>query len=56
VSCFTHGEASTLGTFPTGLGETRRAELTAAAEALGVGQVELLDHPDGRWPPFHSSG
>jgi LmbE family N-acetylglucosaminyl deacetylase len=45
--CFTHGEASTPRTFTTGLGDIRRAELTAAAKTLGVGRVELLDHPDG---------
>jgi LmbE family N-acetylglucosaminyl deacetylase len=47
VLCFTHGEASTLGRYPTDLGEIREAELAAAATELGVGQVELLDHPDG---------
>jgi LmbE family N-acetylglucosaminyl deacetylase len=47
VLCFTHGEASTLGPLPTGLRDIRGAELTAAAKALGVGRVELFDHPDG---------
>jgi LmbE family N-acetylglucosaminyl deacetylase len=47
VLCFTHGEASTLGPFATGLREIREHELTAAARELGVGHVEVLDHPDG---------
>jgi LmbE family N-acetylglucosaminyl deacetylase len=47
VLCLTHGEASTLGTFPAGLREIREAELIAAAKELGVGHVEVLDHPDG---------
>jgi N-acetylglucosamine malate deacetylase 2 len=46
VLCFTHGEGSSLG--PTeALGDLRRTELRRAADALGVGRVELLDHPDG---------
>jgi LmbE family N-acetylglucosaminyl deacetylase len=47
VLCFTHGEASTLGPFASGLREIREAELSAAARQLGVGSVEVLDHPDG---------
>lgn len=45
--CLTHGEASTLGGIEGDLGDQRRAELEAAAVELGVGRVELLDHPDG---------
>jgi LmbE family N-acetylglucosaminyl deacetylase len=45
--CFTHGEASTLGHDPRPLGEVRAEELSAAAEALGVREVELLNYPDG---------
>lgn len=47
VLCFTRGEASTLGPVGAELGELRRAELAAAARELGIGRVELLDHPDG---------
>ncbi len=51
VLCFTCGEASTLGAgdaqLEVALGEVRRAELTCAADALGVSRVQLLDHPDG---------
>jgi LmbE family N-acetylglucosaminyl deacetylase len=47
VLCFTHGEASTLGASAEPLREVRTAELAAAAAALGVGRVRLLDHPDG---------
>jgi LmbE family N-acetylglucosaminyl deacetylase len=50
VLCFTRGEASTLGTLGTpgtALGDLRRAELRDAAAELGVGRVELCDHPDG---------
>jgi LmbE family N-acetylglucosaminyl deacetylase len=46
VLCLTHGEASTLGAV-TGLAEVRAAELRRAATVLGVGDVELLDFPDG---------
>ncbi|MEO6571628.1 MAG: PIG-L deacetylase family protein [Ilumatobacteraceae bacterium] len=46
VLCFTHGEASTLGTGAE-LGLVRRRELLAAAEVLGVTQVRLADYPDG---------
>src|SRR5262249_36516126 len=44
--CFTHGEASTLGVTDD-LGDTRRAELLAAADVLGVTEVTLLDFADG---------
>jgi N-acetylglucosamine malate deacetylase 2 len=47
VLCFTHGEASTLGATVGDLGELRRRELQDAARELGVGDVVLLDHPDG---------
>jgi LmbE family N-acetylglucosaminyl deacetylase len=47
VLCFTHGESSTLGGGPAGLRQVREAELLAAAGVLGVGKVELFDHPDG---------
>jgi len=47
VLCLTHGEASTLGTGGADLAAVRAAELRAAAEVLGVRQVDLLDHPDG---------
>ena len=46
VLCFTHGEASTLGTAGE-LGEVRRRELFDAARVLGVAEVTLLDLPDG---------
>jgi LmbE family N-acetylglucosaminyl deacetylase len=45
--CFTHGEASTLGNAGRALGELRVREMMAAVDQLGVGEVELLDHPDG---------
>lgn len=47
VLCFTRGEASTLGVGERALSELRREELTEAAAQLGIGRVELLDHPDG---------
>jgi LmbE family N-acetylglucosaminyl deacetylase len=47
VLCFTHGEASTLGTTAGALHEVRRDELMAAAAELGIDHVELLDYPDG---------
>jgi N-acetylglucosamine malate deacetylase 2 len=48
VLCFTHGEASTLKARESGeLGERRHSELQAAAAELGIGRVELHDHPDG---------
>lgn len=46
VLCFTHGEASTLGTSAE-LGLVRHRELLAAAQVLGVTRVRLADHPDG---------
>jgi len=45
--CFTHGEASTLGAAGVDLHRLRAAELAGAAEALALGEVELLDYPDG---------
>ena len=45
--CFTHGEASTLGAAGSDLHQTRAGELADAATALGIGDVELLDYPDG---------
>lgn len=47
VLCFTHGEASTLHGTPGDLHTVRAQELTSAARELGVGRVELADHPDG---------
>lgn len=48
VLCFTHGEASTLhGADPGDLHSIRTAELTAAAAALHLTAVTLLDYPDG---------
>ncbi|WIY06609.1 PIG-L deacetylase family protein [Amycolatopsis mongoliensis] len=46
VLCFTHGEASTLHGRPGELAVVRAAELTSAAEVLGVSSTTLLDHPD----------
>jgi N-acetylglucosamine malate deacetylase 2 len=46
VLCFTRGEASTLGA-STALGDRRPTELAGAAAELGLGRVELHDHPDG---------
>ncbi len=43
--CFTHGEASHLGVGD--LGRVRAAELSAAADVLGVRHSVLLDYPDG---------
>lgn len=43
--CFTRGEASTLGAAPE-LSTRRSGELSAAADALGISEVRLLDHPD----------
>ena len=48
VLCFTHGEASTLRQRDGDLVTVRASELRAAAMTLGIGQVELLDYPDGR--------
>src|SRR5579859_4041257 len=45
--CFTHGEASTLGAAGVDLHRLRAAELVEAAAALAIGDVELLDYPDG---------
>lgn len=47
VLCLTHGEASTLHGVEGDLTLIRAAELRAAADALGVVEVELLDFPDG---------
>lgn len=47
VLCFTRGEASTLGPPSAGLRELRSSELTRAAAELGVGRLQLLEHPDG---------
>lgn len=44
--CFTHGEASSLGS-SSELGVVRRAELLGAADVLGVRRVRLADYPDG---------
>ena len=48
VLCFTHGEASTLRQRHGDLATVRASELQAAAMTLGIGQVVLLDYPDGR--------
>ena len=48
VLCFTHGEASTLHGVAGDLRAVRETELRAAAQALGLDVVTLLDHPDGR--------
>ena len=45
--CFTHGEASALGAAGADLHQIRAAELAEAAQALGIGEVELLGYPDG---------
>ena len=47
VLCFTHGEASTLGADTPELGNVRAGELSAAADELGVTDVELLHYRDG---------
>jgi LmbE family N-acetylglucosaminyl deacetylase len=47
VLCLTHGAASSLGTSHGDLHQIRAAELAAAAAELGVGDIELLDYPDG---------
>lgn len=47
VLCFTHGEASTLGADTPELGRVRAGELSAAADELGVAEVELLHYRDG---------
>lgn len=46
--CFTHGEASTLGTDGTDLGARRAQELAAAGRELGLSSVTVHRHPDGR--------
>ncbi len=48
VLCFTHGEASSLGTASGDLHRIRERELASAAAELGVGSFGLLGHPDGR--------
>lgn len=50
VLCLTRGEASTLHGVAGDLTELRAEELTAAAAALGLHDVELLAYPDGRLP------
>jgi len=45
--CFTHGEASTLGSSTDDLVRRRADELTAAASVLGLGSVSLHSYPDG---------
>ena len=47
VLCLTHGAATALGTSCGDLHQIRASELAAAARELGVGNVELLDYPDG---------
>ena len=47
VLCFTHGEASTLGSGGADLAAVRSAELAAAAAVLGVRSVRLLAFADG---------
>ena len=47
VLCFTHGEASTLHGVAGDLRVIREAELRAAAQALQLDDVTLLDYPDG---------
>jgi LmbE family N-acetylglucosaminyl deacetylase len=46
--CFTHGEASSLHGVDGDLHGVRQRELNRAAATLGVGDVRLLDHPDGK--------
>jgi LmbE family N-acetylglucosaminyl deacetylase len=50
VLCFTHGEASTLHGVDGDLRTLREAELRAAAEVLGIDDVDLRDEPDGGLP------
>ena len=47
--CMTRGERGK-GTRAGDVGRTRRRELEAAARALGIGTVTLLDHEDGMLP------
>ena len=42
-----HGEASTLGGGVPDLASARACELSSAARALGIDEVELHDYPDG---------
>jgi LmbE family N-acetylglucosaminyl deacetylase len=46
--CFTHGEASSLHGVDGDLHGVRTSELNRAAATLGVGDVRLLDYPDGK--------
>ncbi len=46
--CFTHGEASSLHGVDGDLHGVRQRELNRAAATLGVGDVRLLDYPDGK--------
>jgi N-acetylglucosamine malate deacetylase 2 len=46
--CFTHGEASSLHGVDGDLHRVRQRELNRAAATLGVGDVRLLDYPDGK--------
>ena len=46
--CFTHGEASTLHGLDRDLHRVRESELNRAAATLGMGDVRLLDYPDGK--------
>jgi LmbE family N-acetylglucosaminyl deacetylase len=48
VLCLTHGEASSLHGVAGPLRVLREAELRAAAAALGVRDVQMLDLPDGK--------
>ena len=48
VLCLTRGEASTLHGVAGDLTALRTDELSAAAAVLGVHDVSLLSHPDGR--------
>jgi LmbE family N-acetylglucosaminyl deacetylase len=48
VLCFTHGEASTVHGVAGDLRAIREAELSAAARALALDTVTLLDYPDGQ--------
>lgn len=50
VLCLTRGEASTLHGVTGDLTQVRTGELAAAAKALGVHDVVLRSHPDGRLP------
>lgn len=46
--CFTHGEASSLHGVGGDLHAVRARELSRAGATLGVGDVRLLDYPDGK--------